>query len=131
MGRGRAAGVDCLGFIAGLFTEIEGHPPDWGGFDIYDEGWDRPEKAKAMIAGLARNLRAVPPTPIKSGAIAVFRLTKRSNARHLGVIAATSTPPLMIHADRKYGVVEVPFSKSWRNRLEAQYLFPKVLEWQH
>jgi len=56
------------------------------------------------------------------GALVMFRMRERAIAKHVGILSDTGT---LIHARERLGVIEEPFTRSWRRRLAFAFLYPQ------
>jgi cell wall-associated NlpC family hydrolase len=57
-----------------------------------------------------------------SGALLMFRMREQAIAKHVGIFTDTGT---LIHARERLGVIEEPFTRSWRRRLAFAFLYPQ------
>jgi NlpC/P60 family putative phage cell wall peptidase len=64
----------------------------------------------------------VPVTKACPGALVLFRMMPRANAKHVGILTA---PGSFIHAYDRLGVIEQPLTQSWRRRIAFAFLFPE------
>jgi cell wall-associated NlpC family hydrolase len=56
------------------------------------------------------------------GALVLFRMAPRAIAKHVGILTG---PQSFIHACEHLGVIEQPFTPSWRRRIAFAFLFPE------
>jgi NlpC/P60 family putative phage cell wall peptidase len=75
-----------------------------------------------LVEGARRMMIEVPVTKACPGALVLFRMMPRANAKHVGILTA---PGSFIHAYDRLGVIEQPLTQSWRRRIAFAFLFPE------
>ncbi len=56
--------------------------------------------------------------------LVLFRMDRRSPAKHLAILATTGESETIIHAYSGRSVIESPLGNSWRRRVFAAFRFP-------
>lgn len=115
----RGAGCDCLGLVRGVWRGLYGpepwrlppYPHDWA--EVGD--WD-------VRAALAQYLPAKSLAEGGAGDVVVFRIRHGGGAKHLGIEGEAGVS--VIHAMSGHGVVETPWTPSWRRRVLARFGWP-------
>lgn len=121
------AGTDCLGLIRGVWRELVGEEPK--SIPSYSSDWSEIEKKEVLWEAMQEHLVPVPISFDKPGQILLFRMQRKSVAKHVGIISTSDIQtPRFIHAYSGRGVLETPLSKAWQSKTVAQFRFPKIGE---
>ncbi len=116
----KGAGCDCLGLIRGVWREVIGPEPEAP--PPYSPDWAEADGRETMLAAAMRHLLRKPDdAPIEAGDVLLFRYRAHLPAKHAGIASGNG---MMIHAQEKAGVVEVPLSGWWLRHLAAVFAFP-------
>ncbi len=119
----KGAGADCLGLIRGIWRETLGKEPERP--PAYSWDWSEPQGEERLWRAARRHLDEVPANqPYQLGDVILFRMRRRSVAKHLGILSQTGAKPRFIHAYSGHGVVESPLSGPWSQRIVARFQFP-------
>lgn len=116
-------GVDCLGLLIGIATELQltdaaGKPLT----DYDDTHYTHTPNTSMLLHWLATLLKPKPVTQLSAGDVALFRLD--GNPQHLAIIADGKTGGLnLIHSyAQARKVVEHELDEHWKKLLVAGYL---------
>ena len=111
--RQKGIGVDCIGFISGVFQKL--------GCQIKDlTDYNKVPKGDLLLSKLAEHLQEVSMDDIRTGDILVFSNNK-GEAQHV----AFKTEKGMLHAYYIAGrVVEHTLNRKWQSRLFKVYRYP-------
>lgn len=115
----KTVGCDCLGLLRGVWRELRGAEPE--DMPPYTPDWSEARGAETLHDALARHLAPVAPQAMAPGDVALFRMTRRSPAKHCGILAMQGETLTLIHACQNRSVREEAFMPFWRTRLA--YLF--------
>jgi NlpC/P60 family putative phage cell wall peptidase len=111
----KGAGCDCLGLLRGIWRELQGEdaetPPP------YSPDWAEATGKETLHQALSRHLHEITVAQLRSGDIALFRMTARGPAKHCGIVAERNGTQTLIHARQNKCVSEEPFSAFWRGKL--------------
>ena len=115
----RGVGCDCLGLARGVWREVVGQEP----FPIppYSRDWGECGPRELLAEGARRMMIEVPGVDVPPGALVLFRMMPRANAKHVGILTG---PDSFIHAYERHGVIEQPLTPPWRRRIAFAFLFP-------
>ncbi len=120
----KRGGTDCLGLIRGVWREVYGAEP--ADVPPYTMDWAEPEKEEVLWSAAAQHLVACPRSSApQPGDVLLFRMRRRSVAKHLGILTEGGPAPRFVHAYSGHGVVESPLSTPWHRRVVARFQFPK------
>ena len=113
------AGCDCLGLLRGVWQSLYGSVP----LDVpaYRADWRDRRHAPALADAADRLLVAT--VAEREGQVLLFRVGPGDLPRHCGILSSAGQ---LIHAQERLGVVEVPLSDGWRQRIARRYDFPGV-----
>lgn len=117
----RGAGADCLGLVRGIWREVVGQEPEAP--PPYTADWMETSGDEQLWRAADRLLK--PGTGDQPGDVLLFRMERRSPAKHLAIFAGGVPEPTIIHAYSGRAVIESPFGESWRRRVVAAFRFPK------
>lgn len=117
----KGAGADCLGLIRGVWREAVGGEPEAP--PPYTADWMETSGDERLWHAADRLL--MPGVGDAPGEVLLFRMHRRSPAKHLAILAADRADPTIIHAYSGRAVVESPFGESWRQRVVAAFRFPE------
>ena len=117
----RDVGTDCLGLLRGVWRELYGDEPEMP--PAYSRDWAEAGGREDLIAGAQRHLRPVALAEMRPGDVLLFRLRAALPAKHVGLLATTTT---FLHAAEGAPVCEVALQGWWRRRIAAVYAFPGV-----
>ena len=127
----KKAGTDCLGFIRGLWEELNGYTPEHP--PAYSPSWGEYGKEELMLEAAKRNLvmkdealhgLTLPPARRvwEPGDILLFRHKINMVAKHCAVV---SGPGTMVHAYSGVGVTETGIG-IWETRVAGIFAFPSL-----
>ncbi len=116
------AGCDCLGLLRGVWRQLFGDEPL--PIPAYRADW-RDARHAADLLGAARRLLDPAAEELRAGQVLLFRLGRTAAPRHCGILL---TPQRFIHAQEGLGVVEANLSHGWRQRLQARFDFPGLVD---
>lgn len=116
------AGTDCLGLIRGIWRAVCGAEPEE--IPPYTQDWSEPQKEEVLWQSSRRWLVERGLDQENVGDILLFRMSRRSVAKHLGVLVSLGPNASFIHAYSRHGVVETGLSQPWRARVVARFSFP-------
>lgn len=117
----KGAGADCLGLIRGVWRELVGQEPEAP--PPYTSDWMETSGDEQLWRAADRLLK--PGVGDQPGEVLLFRMHKRSPAKHLAILAGADDSPTIIHAYSGRAVIESPFGDSWHRRIVAAFQFPK------
>jgi NlpC/P60 family putative phage cell wall peptidase len=117
----KGVGCDCLGFLRGVWREVQGREPELP--PPYSGDWAEAGKAETLAMAARRHLREIPLDEIALGDILLFRWRAHLPAKHCAILSA---PDRMIHAHDGAAVAEVYFASWWRRRAAFAFRFPDV-----
>lgn len=120
----RGAGTDCLGLIRGVWRELYGDEP--GPMPAYTPDWSEASGREALLEGAARYLQPVALDQRGVGDVLVFRMRRRSVAKHLGIQAETAGFATVLHAYSGHNVCESPLVTDWSERIAGVFRFPPL-----
>ncbi len=120
----RGAGTDCLGLIRGVWRELYGDEP--GPMPAYTPDWSEASGREALLEGAARYLLPIDPGARAPGDVLVFRMRRRSVAKHMGILAGPADDPTVLHAYSGHSVCESPLGPAWLERIAGVFRFPVV-----
>lgn len=118
----RGAGADCLGLVRGIWRAVQGDEPEE--IPPYTPDWSEPQREEVLWRSSRRWLIERTLEPDRIGDVLLFRMSRHSVAKHLGVLVALGPNPSFIHAYSRHGVVETGLSQPWRARVVARFSFP-------
>ncbi|MGB0853842.1 MAG: peptidase [Pikeienuella sp.] len=116
----KGAGADCLGLIRGVWREAVGEEPEAP--PPYTADWMETSGDEQLWRAADRLLR--PGVGDQLGEVLLFRMDRRSPAKHLAILATTGESETIIHAYSGRSVIESPLGNSWRRRVVAAFRFP-------
>ena len=119
----RGAGCDCLGLLRGVWRELLGREPE--PVPAYSRDWSEPQGEERLWRAAERHLIAKDREDAAPGDVILFRMRDGSVAKHLGIQAEIDAGASFVHAYSLRGVVESSFSRPWRRRVVARFVFPK------
>ncbi len=120
----RQRGADCLGLLRGVWREVIGAEPEQ--IPTYSADWSETSGQERLWAAAMRHLEEVSSDATRCGEVVLFRMRRRTVAKHLAILGGVSTGyPMIIHAYSGVGVVETPLTDAWQRRVVAQFRFPK------
>lgn len=122
----RGVGCDCLGLARGVWREVVGAEP----FPIppYSRDWGESGPREILADGARKMMIELPVSEAPPGALILFRMMPRAIAKHVGILTGRTGrtgPATFIHAYERLGVIEQPFTPSWRRRIAFAFLFSK------
>jgi NlpC/P60 family putative phage cell wall peptidase len=121
----RGAGADCLGLVRGIWRELHGDEPE--AIPPYTPDWSETDRVERLLHAAARHLVVVSLDAAKTGDVLVLRMVDGSVAKHMGILAQDAGgQPTLIHAYSGHGVVESPFTGTWRRRVAAAFRFGEL-----
>lgn len=122
----KGVGTDCLGLLRGLWRELYGCEPE--SVPAYTPDWSEPQHQERLLLAARTHLIEKPIFRMSSGDVLLFRMRKRSVAKHLGIVGHCDgeDTPTFIHAYSGHSVVENALSEPWRRRIAACFSFPKI-----
>lgn len=113
------AGCDCLGLLRGVWQSLYGGAPM--AVPAYRADWRDRRHAPALLSAAEQLLVAT--AEERDGQVLLFRVGSSDLPRHCGIL---SDGGRLIHAQERLGVVEVPLSDGWRQRIAHRFDFPGV-----
>ncbi len=119
----RGAGTDCLGLLRGLWRELYGHEPE--AVPAYTPDWSEPSGDEVLWRAAAQHLQPKPTDAEAPGDVLLFRMSRGSVAKHLGIATDCGLNARFVHAYCRHGVVESPLSGPWVRRVVARFEFPE------
>jgi NlpC/P60 family putative phage cell wall peptidase len=122
----KGVGTDCLGLLRGVWRETYGTEPEL--VPAYTADWSEPQREERLLDAARKHLNEKPIVDMASGDVILFRMRRRSVAKHLAIIGRCETGQTtsFIHAYSGHGVVENALSEPWRRRIAACFSFPKI-----
>ena len=117
----KGAGADCLGLIRGVWQELLGQEPEAP--PPYTADWMETSGDEQLWRAADRLLK--PGVGDRLGEVLLFRMHRRSPAKHLAILANSKSDPTIIHAYSGRAVIESPLGESWHRRIVAAFRFPK------
>jgi NlpC/P60 family putative phage cell wall peptidase len=117
----KGAGADCLGLIRGVWREVVGREPEAP--PPYTADWMETSGDEQLWRAADRLLS--PGVGDHPGEVLLFRMERRSPAKHLAILAGDGPNATIIHAYSGRSVIKSPFGESWRRRVVAAFRFPK------
>lgn len=119
----RGAGADCLGLLRGLWREFFEDEPE--PIPPYTADWSEVSRRETLLTAIARHLLPVQAFQARSGDVLVLRMAERGAAKHVGILACSSSGHrTIIHAYSGHGVVESPLTPVWSRRIAGIFRFP-------
>lgn len=115
----QGAGCDCLGLVRGIWRGLHGAEPEAP--PPYSRGWGEDSGRELMLEAARRWMIEIPLDEAGPGAMVLFRIIRRSVAKHCGVLVGGGD---FIHAYEGAGVVRHPYSAAWSRRAVAAFNFP-------
>lgn len=117
----KGVGCDCLGLVRGVFEEFYGCVTDTP--PPYSRAWGEADGQELMLEAAHRYLVYVGDRTVylMAGDILVFRIRRRSVAKHAAVYAGNER---MIHAFESAPVCEVELQRAWRMKIAGVFQFP-------
>ena len=117
----RDVGCDCLGLARGVWREVVGPEP----FPIppYSRDWGETGPREVLAEGARAAMIEILPPDAGPGALLLFRMMPRANAKHLGILTETQR---LVHAYERLGVIDEPLTPAWRRRIAFAFLFPQM-----
>ena len=119
----RDAGTDCIGLVRGIWRDLFGAEPE--PVPGYSRDWAEATGEETLLAAARRHALEIAPHAALPGDILVFRYRSRMVAKHVGVMATSTT---FIHAVEGSPVAEVSFSGWWRRRVAGAFAFPGIID---
>ncbi len=116
----KGVGCDCLGFLRGVWREVQGSEPELP--PPYSADWAEAGRSETLADAARRHLVEVPFDDIAPGDVLLFRWRAHLPAKHCAILTA---PERMIHAHDGATVAEVYFASWWRRRLAYAFRFPE------
>lgn len=117
----KGVGCDCLGLVRGVWREIEGPEPEQ--IPAYSSAWSEISQRERLLELADKYFHRVDRRAWQIGDLLVFRLRANSVAKHLGIVATSSS---FIHAYGGNCVVENSLSHFWKMRIATVARFPCV-----
>jgi NlpC/P60 family putative phage cell wall peptidase len=114
----KGVGCDCLGLLIGVWREVTGG--EAGPVPPYTPDWAEAMGRETFVEGLREYLREIAPGEAREGDLVLFRWRAHLPAKHAAILTA---PDLMVHAQEKAVVTEVPVSDWWRRRMAFAFEF--------
>ena len=119
------AGADCLGLIRGVWRDVIGPEPEL--LPLYSEDWSQLRRRWGLKNRLASYFTPCAAALARPGDVILLRISPRSGAKHLAILAHKSDTLTLIHSYQKHGVIEQTYTPSWRRRAVAGFCFPDRL----
>ncbi|MEO1701466.1 MAG: NlpC/P60 family protein [Pseudomonadota bacterium] len=116
----KGVGVDCVGFVAGVWSEVYGAMPEYR--RDYTRDWAETGKVDRLLEACRRaccqrsNVFEAEP-----GDILLFRIRPEAMAKHVAIFSGDHH---MIHAGERRTVSEVKIQNWWRRRLVGVFAPP-------
>lgn len=127
--KGRLGGVDCLGLVIGVYSELYHVPLKKMALAIpeYSPWWAEETGQELMVEGFRNNPDSVeiPPTDLIPGDIFVMRMKYNGPAKHCGFM---SFDHRIIHAYSGHEVIETDIPPGWERRIRYGFRFGKLVE---
>lgn len=117
----KGAGADCLGLVRGIWRSLHGAEPE--AIPPYTHDWAEPAQDEVLWRAARRWLREHGAADEQVGDVLLFRMSRKSVAKHLGVQVRIGDDPAFVHAYSGHGVVETRLSQPWRQRVIARFSF--------
>jgi NlpC/P60 family putative phage cell wall peptidase len=117
----KGVGCDCLGFLRGVWREVQGREPELP--PPYSGDWAEAGRMETLAMAARRHLQEIPLDEIAPGDVLLFRWRAHLPAKHCAILSA---PDRMIHAHDGAAVAEVYFASWWRRRATFAFRFPDV-----
>ncbi len=112
-------GCDCLGLVRGVWRDCIGDEPEAP--PAYSPDWAEAGGLENLAEAARRHLICIDVQDVRAGDVLLFRWKPHLPAKHAGIATG---PDHMVHAQEGVGVVEVPLSKWWRQRIAFAFRFP-------
>jgi NlpC/P60 family putative phage cell wall peptidase len=139
----RAAGVDCIGLVRGIYRALYGCEP--APLPGYSRDWSEVSGEETLLHAASSHLVGIDPARARPGDVLVFRYRARHVAKHAGILASAvdggslfrlsagrhdpaTASPTFIHAAEGAPVAEVPLSPWWQRRIAGAFSFPGVID---
>lgn len=121
----KGVGTDCLGLLRGIWREVYGREPEL--VPAYTADWSEPQREERLLMAARKHLIEKPIREMASGDVILFRMRRRSVAKHLGIVGRCEVggSASFIHAYSGHCVVENALSEPWRRRIAACFSFPQ------
>ena len=114
----KQVGCDCLGLIVGVYQELFDRPKIK--LPPYTANW-RDRAYEPELMAIAENyLSEDTQICMEPGRIVLFQMARGYPLKHCGIITSRD---LIIHAQERIGVVEVPLLDWWRKRVRKTFYF--------
>lgn len=115
----KGAGVDCLGLARGVWREVVGREPE--PVPPYTPDWGEVTQREVLKEAADRWMIPQPVTAAGPGSLVLFRMVRRSIAKHVGILTGPAT---FIHAYSGRAVEEEALTQAWQRRIAFAYQFP-------
>ena len=117
----KGRGVDSIGLIRGIWTEIHGTVPE---VPHYTPRWSARNKGEETLLNAARQyLTEVDARTRGPGIVLGFRVHPKGIAQHCGIM---TTMTEMVHSHSGREVYEVTLGERWESKVVAAFKFPEV-----
>ena len=117
----RGVGCACLGFVRGVWREVEGTEPETP--PPYASDWAESGRGEDMLAASLRHFRPGSGDGCRAGDLLLFRMKPKAPVRHCGIALGGG---VFVHAYQNNAVVETRLAGFWRDRLALHLTFPSV-----
>ncbi|MEM9581920.1 MAG: NlpC/P60 family protein [Pseudomonadota bacterium] len=118
----KGAGTDCLGLLRGIWRHLYGDEPEE--IPAYTADWSEPQGREDLLHAARRHLIRKSKHEEAAGDVILFRMRRRSVAKHLGLQTAVGPDRQFVHAYSGHGVELSALTQPWRARIAARFTLP-------
>lgn len=116
-------GVDCVGLIRGIYTEMYGiEPPE---LINYSPDWGDSNNNETMLEAARQYLEPVSLNQLNSGHVVLMRWTKHRVAKHSMIMTGSNSA---IHAYSRSPVIEINLNQWWLDKIVYAFTWPEEVK---